>query len=215
MVKTNTARGNAAVKINTNITVHMLEKQMGKLLICLILVSIFCGCQTLPESRKNAEIILRKDHRISPEVIEALILGNRINNKDLEYLSNNPSVHVRFLVASNKFIDEKLMKKFELDRSIYVKSGLACNTSLSKNMMYRLSKQQSWDINSNLVKNSSAPEDLLLAIYRNSSDYQKSLLLLSYSKNPKIPTEICNAINTSNDEPAKENLLRMRSIEER
>jgi hypothetical protein len=175
------------------------------MVFCSIIV---CACQTLPESSSSAARALKKSN-FPQDSIQNLVSGKKISEPYLGSFANSTSDDVRFLVASNSYINQSLMEKFEYDSSMYVRSGLASNPNISKALMRRLVKQKSWDINSNLAKNPSVCENLLLDIYRNSSPYQRSILLLSYSKNPKIPQEIRSAIESSNNEPAKDNLRRM------
>jgi hypothetical protein len=179
-----------------------------KIIIAFIISTLF-GCYPLPNRQREARIALEKEG-IPSEIISKLNDEKDIGDKYANDLANNKSVGVRVMVASNPHIDSKLMKKFEYDESIFVREALAGNSSLSKEMMQRLVNQKSLAINGSLIMNDIVPSELLLSIYRNSSEGDKRMLLYYYAnhaKVPNIPPEIRQVIMTYGDEDDKNHLM--------
>ena len=180
--------------ISSNISYKKLFFLLVTYLSTISLVA--CNIAGSANPTKNGAKYLEQQ-KYSKNTIELIVSMSELESDLFEKLSKEPSLDVRFLVASNPYISNDLLSRMLSDESDFIRGGAALNPNLTLEQIKKLYSDPSHTTRIMLARNPSIPEQILLDLH-----YEGGIDLMWLAKNPNCPEALKKKMFDDNDETA-------------
>ena len=123
-----------------------------------------------------------RQHGYSEETISKLLANKEIDEQLLQKLAVEESTDVRFLVAQNPHLPEKLYDALLNDDDSFVKGGAAANPRISRSHAIMISRSGDHTVGLYLARNPNVDKDVLIDLHE-----KYGMELVWFAFNPKCP----------------------------
>ena len=170
-------------------------------------IALTTGCKTKATYTLQAGKAQLEAANYAPELIEAVVGLQPIEQADFERLIKSESPDIRYLLAANQYLSTEQLELLVNDEDETIRAKAGSHLVLNWAQASKLYKEGSRVINQSLAANSSVAEDILLAIYE-----EKNPGLIYFAYNPNCPRLIQQHIRDSQDYKAKHWLESMKGV---